>query len=98
MCQNGAALLPGGSFYVVQRWVTGKNAAPQIYLNATPGLGSHRFSLRFPTVISAGAKIFSKLKKGHGFCPFSRASDQSRNLAETANVFCRKLGGMGVWR
>lgn len=75
-----------------------ENVAAQIYLEPTPALAFNQFSVRFPTVISAGAKIFSKLKKGHPFCPFSSAFVQSRNLAETGKTVCRKLGGMGVWR
>ncbi|WP_422378742.1 hypothetical protein [Roseibium sp.] len=86
------------SFCPLSAGFDGKIAAPQIYLNATRIQGLNQFGVGFPTVISAGAKIFSKLKKGHSFCPFSRASVQSRNLAETGKTVCRKLGGMGVWR
>jgi len=74
------------------------NAAPQIYLNTTRLQALNQFGVDFPNVIRAGAKKFSKLKKGHGFCPFSFRFDQSRNLAETGKTVCQKLGGMGVWR
>jgi hypothetical protein len=75
-----------------------KIAALHLFQKVREDLGFNRISVRFPTVTGADAKLFSKLKKGHSFCPFSSASDQSRNLAETGFSFCVKLGGEGVWR
>ncbi|MCK7614319.1 hypothetical protein [Roseibium sediminicola] len=88
LSQNEAAQRPGAEIAFRMSMKTRENAAAQIYLIATQRLRFNQFSVRFPTVISAGAKIFSRLKKGHPFCPFSRASDQSRNLAETSRSLC----------
>jgi hypothetical protein len=71
------------------RWFAVSIAALHLFRKVRQSLDLNRINVRFPPVTGAGAKIFSRLKKGHGFWPFSSASDQSRNLAETGFCFAQ---------